>query len=341
MTLEDFLTEWRADSTTVSVKTSGSTGTPKEMAVEKSRMVASAQMTCSFLGLKGGERALLCLPLEFIAGKMMVVRAVTCGLNLVSIEPCGHPLTDVDETIDFAAMVPMQVWNSLEVPAERKKLEKIGHLIIGGGGIDDVLADKLKLVPVSCHVWSTYGMTETLSHIAMRRLNGEEASEWYRPLEGVKLDINKDNCLIINAPSVCRETIITHDVVEMRTDGSFRVIGRSDNIICSGGLKIQAEEVERRLKQYTKVPLCVTARRDHRLGEALVLIVQGTDVDDIEQLCRRVLPRYWCPRNIIKVAQLPMTANGKIARQEARLLASQPNSALRASSTLRTGCSSI
>ena len=204
MDLEEFLKEWHSGSPTLTVHTSGSTGTPKAMQVEKRRMEASARITCRFLGLKEGDTALLCLPLDYIAGKMMVVRALTCGLRLISVAPSGHPLTPhlspLTTPIDFAAMVPLQVWNSLQMAEERKRLMQIKHLIIGGGAIDEELERQLKDFPNA--VWSTYGMTETLSHIALRRLNGPGASEWYTPFEGVEVSLNAGSCLVINAPAV-------------------------------------------------------------------------------------------------------------------------------------------
>ena len=190
MTLEDFLYEWNSDGQYVSVHTSGSTGQPKSMLVEKSRMLASARITCDFLGLKPGNSALLCMSLDFIAGKMMVVRSIERDLKLISVTPSNHPLADVDSPIDFAAMVPSQVFGSLQVPAEREKLRQIRHLIIGGGAVPQDVESQLRSFPNA--VWSTYGMTETLSHIALRRISGKDASQWYSPFSGVELSLS--NC---------------------------------------------------------------------------------------------------------------------------------------------------
>ena len=150
--LEAFLQEWHNDEPTVWVHTSGSTGTPKPMQVEKERMMASARLTCSFLGLKEGDSALLCMPLQYIAGKMVVVRSLIANLKLIPVTPCGHPLKDLKEAPTFAAMIPMQVYNSLQVPEERALLKEIKQLIIGGGAIDDQLANELKDFPNA--VWS-------------------------------------------------------------------------------------------------------------------------------------------------------------------------------------------
>ena len=165
--LETFLEEWQNNEPTVWVHTSGSTGIPKPIQVEKGRMMASARLTCRFLDLKEGDTALLCMPLQYIAGKMVVVRSLITGLKLIPVAPCGHPLKDLKEAPTFAAMIPMQVYNSLQIPEEKHLLKHIKHLIIGGGAIDTSLGNELKDFPN--HVWSTYGMTETLSHIALRR----------------------------------------------------------------------------------------------------------------------------------------------------------------------------
>lgn len=257
MTLEDFLSEWNNDSDRVLVHTSGSTGKPKPMMVEKKRMLNSARITCDFLGLKPGDSALLCMSLDYIAGKMVVVRSIERHLHLISVSPSGHPLKDVNEEITFAAMVPMQVYNTLQVPEERERLFHIRHLIIGGGAIDAALEKELKSFPGNIAIWSTYGMTETLSHIALRRINGDEASEWYQPFDSVHISRTEEGCLVIDAPQVCAETLVTNDIVEIEPyiynkveKLRFRIKGRKDNVICSGGIKIQIEEVEAFLKPH-------------------------------------------------------------------------------------------
>ena len=319
MSLEEFLEEWHNGRDTLLVHTSGSTGTPKPLWVEKRRMEASARITCEFLGLHEGDTALLCMPLDYIAGKMMVVRALTCGLKLVSITPSGHPLQSVTETIDFAAMVPMQVYNSIQVAEERERLMQIHHLIIGGGAVDDNLAAELAGFPN--YVWSTYGMTETLSHIALRRLNGPEASEWYTPFPSVSLSLTDEGCLIIDAPLVCADRLTTNDIAEIDPQGRFRILGRKDNVICSGGIKIQIEEVERLLKPHLKAPFLITKCKDKRFGEAVVLLTESDNLVAIEKICADVLPRFWQPRRCLQVERLPLTETGKPARKEAERLA--------------------
>ena len=315
--LEEFLAEWKSDSPYVEVKTSGSTGEPKRMMVEKKHMLNSAKITCDFLGLQKDDTALLCMSLDYIAGKMMVVRALERGLKLTVVEPSGHPLA-TQPSVTFAAMVPMQVYNSLQVPEEKERLTMIKHLIIGGGAIDEEMAKELKIFPNA--VWSTYGMTETLSHIALRRLSGEKASDWYTPFDTVRISLSPENCLVIDAPEVCSEQLVTNDIAELALDGRFRILGRKDNVICSGGIKIQAEEVERQLCPHLHMPYLITKRPDAKFGEVVVLLTEGT-VDEARRICEAVLPKYHQPRVYLNVDRIPMTETGKPARQQALILA--------------------
>ena len=327
-----FIDEWNNDSAYVEVKTSGSTGEPKRMLVEKRRMLNSARITCDFLGLKPGDTALLCMSTDYIAGKMMVVRSIERGLKLIEVPPCGHPLYIKHLTLnikhsqfsifnfqfDFAAMVPMQVYNSLQVPEEKERLMAIRHLIIGGGAIDEAMEAELRTFPHA--VWSTYGMTETLSHIALRRISGPEASEWYMPFPTVKLSTTDEGCLVIDAPEVCAQTLTTNDIVELKSDGRFRIRGRKDNVICSGGIKIQIEEVEQILKKYMRVPYIISKRKDEKFGEIVVLLTEG-DTAEAQTICQQVLPKYHQPKVYLHVNQIPLTETGKPARKRAEELA--------------------
>ena len=346
MTLEDFFSEWNNDSDRVLVHTSGSTGKPKPMMVEKKRMLNSARITCDFLGLKPGDSALLCMSLDYIAGKMVVVRSIERHLHLISVSPSGHPLKnidmkdvngkDVNGEITFAAMVPMQVYNTLQVPEERERLTHIRHLIIGGGAIDASLEKELQALPGNIAIWSTYGMTETLSHIALRRINGAEASEWYQPFDSVKISQTEEGCLVIDAPLVCAETLVTNDIVEIESyiynkveKTRFRIKGRKDNVICSGGIKIQIEEVEALLKPYLEKPFMLAKKKDEKFGEIAVLLTEDEDLKKVEATIRRLLSgksddsnksseskshKYWIPREYLHVDHLPLTETGKPKR---------------------------
>ena len=343
MTLEDFLSEWNNDSDRVLVHTSGSTGKPKPMMVEKKRMLNSARITCDFLGLKPGDSALLCMSLDYIAGKMVVVRSIERHLHLISVSPSGHPLKNIDlkdvngkgvnGEITFAAMVPMQVYNTLQVPEERERLSRIRHLIIGGGAIDASLEQELQALPGNIAIWSTYGMTETLSHIALRRINGDEPSEWYQPFDSVRISQTEEGCLVIDAPQVCAETLVTNDIVEIEPYKynkveklRFRIKGRKDNVICSGGIKIQIEEVETLLKPHLEKPFMLAKKKDEKFGEIAVLLSEDEDIKKVEATVRRLLSdesekssdhkkyKYWIPKEFRYVEHLPLTETGKPKR---------------------------
>lgn len=322
MNLQEFLSEWNAPSDTITVHTSGSTGKPKLMRVEKSRMEASARMTCTFLGLKPGDTALLCMPLDYIAGKMVVVRSLVFDLKLISVKPSSHPLSTLTEPPVFAAMTPMQVYGCMQVDSERELLSKIKHLIIGGGAVDKELEARLRTFTNA--VWSTYGMTETLSHIALRRINGKEADSWYTPFKDVNIHIASDNCLVIEAPDVCKETLHTNDLAELSDDGRrFRIIGRKDNIIDSGGIKISMEAIEDALRPHIEMPFIITKRQDSRLGEAVTMLIEKdyNDINAVRKICERILPKYWRPKSYFTVTRIPITETGKPARAEAIKLA--------------------
>lgn len=324
--VEEFLSTWNSPSETLLVHTSGSTGKPKPMLVEKQRMLNSARITCDFLGLKPGDTALLCLPLDYIAGKMMVVRSLERGLRLVSAQPSSHPLADENLPADgidqachftFAAMVPLQVYNSLQVPQERARLASIDHLIIGGGAIDEALEAELRSMPHA--VWSTYGMTETLSHIALRCLNGKEASPWYTPFDGVQVSLSDEGCLVVDAPEVCAEPLVTNDIAETTTDARtgktlFRIKGRKDNVVCSGGIKLQIEEVEDALRPHLSSPFMIVKKKDPQFGEIAVMLTESADLPHVRAICSASLPKYWIPREFLHVDHLPLTETGKPKR---------------------------
>ena len=339
MTLQEFLSEWNNDSPLLRVHTSGSTGKPKPIWVEKQRMLNSARITCDFLGLQKHDTALLCMPLDYIAGKMVVVRTLERGMQLLSVKPSGHPLSseslqqleNPERPITFAAMVPLQVYNSLQIPEERKRLMQIKHLIIGGGAIDEKLSEELKNFPNA--VWSTYGMTETLSHIALRRLNGLQATEWYTPFDGIEVCLNHEKCLTIHAPAVCNQTLVTNDIAELQTFKTdeneafvrFRIIGRKDNVIDSGGVKIQIEELERTLKPHLSGDFAITSITDEKFGEAVVLLTTLTDITIVDTICKKILPKFWQPRHIFHTDNIPQTETGKPARVNIKQLAKQIN----------------
>ena len=317
-----FLEKWFDASPVITVHTSGSTGTPKGLVVRKDRMMQSARLTCEFLNLQAGDTALLCMNLRYIGAMMVVVRSLVAGLNLIVRPASGHPLSDIEEPLRFAAMVPLQVYNTLRVPEEKARLEQTDILIIGGGAVDDSLEAKMSALPTA--VYSTYGMTETLSHIALRCLNGDTASKHYYPFPSVELSLSAESTLVIKAPLICGEVLQTNDIACLYPDGSFTIAGRKDNVINSGGIKIQAEEMEKRLRPFIPVPFVVTSVPDPRLGQALTLLIAGqVDVRELESKLQTVLDAYHRPRHIFMTESIPQTENGKTDRAGCRILARQ------------------
>lgn len=309
--LAAFLAEWRSPASTVQVFTSGSTGAPKPMAVEKARMVASARMTLRVLGLERGSTALLCMPLRYIAGKMMVVRALVGGLRLLSVSPSSRPLRQPWLRPDFLAVTPMQAYETLRhgTADEQQRFRRVPVIIVGGGAVSEALLRLLQ--SCSGRVYSTYGMTETLSHIALRRLNPDAGA--YTPLEGVTVTTDADGCLVIDAPAVAASPLHTHDIAEILADGTFRILGRKDNVICTGGIKVQIERVEQALRPLIDetISYAVAPLPDERLGQMVTLV--ATAPLDLDALTADLSP-YERPRRLVVVESIPRTATGKIAR---------------------------
>jgi O-succinylbenzoic acid--CoA ligase len=313
--LEDFIREWNDASEYVEVQTSGSTGTPKIIKAEKKKMVASAEMTCDFLGLKANDTALLCMSLKHIGAKMMVVRSIVRKLRLIEVPVSGHPLANLSCAPDFAAMVPLQVYNSLQNEEEKKILFQIKNLIIGGGAIDKKMEEELKDAPNN--VWSTYGMTETLSHIALRKINGNNASEWYTPFKEVSLQLTDDQTLRIIAPTLCDTPLDTNDIAEINANGDFKIIGRKDNTVISGGVKIHVEEVERLLGLDADLSFAIGGLPNEKFGQILVALTTPEFENTLKSKIP-LLPKYFQPKKIFLTEQIPTTENGKIDRKKLR-----------------------
>lgn len=306
----DFLHQWFQDSPYLEVQTSGSTGSPKVLSIEKKYMIASASMTCDFLGLSAKDTALLCMPLRYIGAKMMLVRALVTNMNILLQTPSRYPLTHIAKQPDFIAMVPLQVMASLAHAEEKEKLKNTRELIIGGASIDPSLEKELKDFPHN--VWSTYGMTETLSHIALRKINGE-ASPYYQTLDPIKISTTEEKCLVIHAPHLGHERLETNDIVELKDEKSFRILGRKDLVVNSGGIKIQIEQVEQILKEHIELPFAISSQKDTELGEKLIFVSEKP-IPNIEDICKNVLPKHHKPKLYLQITEIPRTESGKIAR---------------------------
>lgn len=309
----NFLLDWSNDEDDLEVSTSGSTGIPKKIRLQKQYMVNSAIATGSFFNLRGSSSALLCLPADYIAGKMMLVRAMILGLSLDYGAPNSNPLEGISKVYDFSAMIPLQLENSL------KKLDQVKTLIVGGAKMSDTL--KVAVQEKLSKVYETYGMTETITHIALKPVNhlGDTMSANFAALPEVELSIDARGCLVINAPNISEEEVVTNDVVTLISSTEFEWLGRYDSIINSGGVKLIPEKIEAKLSRVIDGDFFVTGLPDEKLGQKLILLVEG-EVDK-EILLKRLqslagLDKFEIPKEIHSVASFVKTANGKIQRSK-------------------------
>ncbi len=303
-----FLKEWFSESPFITVKTSGSTGIPKPITISKNAMINSAVATGDYFNLPPGTSALLCLSAGYIAGKMMLVRAMTLGWHLHIVAPEKNALTQYDNTYDFVAMVPYQVYHSISA------LQKVQKIIIGGSVISSELEAKLQ--NVKANVYATYGMTETVTHIAARAVNGTHKTQTYTALPNVTFSTDKRNCLIINAPSVAEDKVITNDVVQLLSPTEFIWKGRFDSIINSGGIKIFPEELEKKLASHIAIPFIITSETDAALGERIILVTEGNCDEAILTKAFSLLYNYQIPKKVYSFSKFPYTETGKIKRKE-------------------------
>jgi O-succinylbenzoic acid--CoA ligase len=303
----DFLLDWFDDKTYIDMYTSGTTGEPKTIRVEKNAMVQSALSTGDFFGLEPGDRVLHCLPANYVAGKMMFVRSFILGLDMDFVAPSSNPLENNDKKYDFAAMVPLQAKNSI------KKLINIKKVIIGGVKVHKSLEQELVKLPIE--IYETYGMTETITHIAAKKI-GVEA---FTTLPHVTVSVNENQCLEILAENIGNEKIVTNDVVKLISDTQFVWLGRFDNVINSGGIKIMPEQVEGKLSTLIPRRYFINGESDDTLGEKVVLYVEG-DAIKIENSVFDVLDKYEKPKEIVFIPKFKETATGKIMREESKKL---------------------
>lgn len=310
-----FVEEWQSDSKTVKVQTSGSTGVPKVFDIEKEKMLNSAQMTCDFLKLKKGNTALLCLPIEYISGKMMVVRSFERKLNLIVADPSLKPLENLHQEIDFCAMTPLQVENSLD------KIHFIKNLIIGGAAVSESLKKKitqtLKLSTSETKIYETYGMSETLSHIALKNIY-PNPDEYFTVFENIDISKDERGCLKIIAPKLNSEILQTNDLVDIKNTDQFKFLGRIDNVINSGGAKIFPEQLETLIKKEITNEAVFLAIEDESLGQKLILVIEGSENENLKsQISNLTFEKsFHKPKKIIFIEKIPRTPNGKVNRLE-------------------------
>ncbi|QLE02935.1 AMP-binding protein [Galbibacter sp. BG1] len=310
----NFLMDWLNNKDHLYVKTSGSTGAPKNIRLQKQYMVNSAIASGDFFDISVGDSAFHCLPAEFIAGKMMLVRAMILGLEIDLVAPTLNPMCEINKSYDFAAMIPLQVYNSLD------KLNQIKQLIVGGAAVKKELIESVQQKETL--VYETYGMTETVTHIAAKRINNfrtaqEVENAHFKVLPNVKISLDKRHCLVIDAPFIAEETIVTNDIVDIINESEFDWKGRYDNVINSGGLKLIPEQIEKKLSSAIANRFFVYGMDDKSLGEKLVLIVEGKKDNDLADRISKIkeLHKNELPKEIYFTKAFLETENGKVIRE--------------------------
>ncbi len=314
---------WKSSDDSFTFSTSGSTGLPKTICFSRNQLKASAHLSIDALQLKPQQTSLICLDTRLIAGKMMVIRSLENSMNIIAVEPSADPLKEIsmDEQIDFAAFVPYQLQAILESPLSTAKLNKIKCVIIGGAPLDE--RARLKLESLNCNVYATYGMTETITHIALQKLNGLGKQDYFKALKSVSLSVDHRQCLVIEVPHL-PEKVITNDVIEFIDKDTFRWIGRFDNVINSGGVKVIPEKVEANiLLVFKKLDInnrfFLAGVKDAKLGTKLVLVMEGatphTETAIIDEL-KKSLSKYEVPKAIFFVPNFIETQTQKINRTD-------------------------
>lgn len=310
-----FLEDWASNRKTITAQTSGSTGKPKRVYLEKGHMLSSAKSTMDFFQLQKGDAALLCLPVSFIAGMMMIVRAIERKLKLICIEPSLYPVLYINK-IRFAAMTPAQLIELINNPEGEDFINKIEEIILGGSSVSEDLEQKLQ--SAKARLWHTYGMTETITHVALRKINGELASPWFQALEGVTVSEGVNHCLQIHAPRIGVENLLTNDLVEFSPQG-FRIVGRKDNVLISGGVKIFPEQIERKLDSFLDTPFYLCGIDHEQFGQVLGMVVQKTSKfsceDDILAILEANLNGLEIPKRFKFIEEIKCSANGKMIRK--------------------------
>jgi O-succinylbenzoic acid--CoA ligase len=300
-----FLRDWFSDEEKIELYSSGSTGKAKLISYRKDMMQKSALRSIRYFDLKPGQSALLCLPPKYIGGKMMILRSILAGLQLEAIKPGSDPLQKLNTSVDFVAMTPMQVQTCIE--EHPKKLKMIRKLIIGGAPLSKKLSESL--VKLRIEAYETYGMTETCSHVALRKLNEDR----FKAMEGVQFRQISNGELVIDDEVLGIESLRTTDVVELSDSQSFRWLGRSDWVINSGGIKIHPEELEEKLNSCLNFDFFLTGIPDEKLGTALVMVYESDhEISEKDLTCiQRKLTKYQIPKRFLRIDQMIKTPNSK------------------------------
>jgi len=311
-----FIEDYLSDKHYIEVQTSGTTGKPKKINILKNKMKISAAKTAAYFQFKKGQNTLLALPAIYIAAKMMIVRAFENGLNLICVEPGSNFLQNIEAEIYFCPLVPMQAQKALSKKKSLKKIQQVKHILLGGAPIGRVLLSLIQQQPN--RYYHSYGMTETLSHIAIRTLN-QPYSEYFSVLSNIAVEKDERDCLIVDAPEFSNEPIITNDIVELKNKKTFKWLGRYDNIINSGGVKIIPEQVEAQIEHLIENQFYVTGEPDEFFGQKVVLYIESENTINTGKLLKEIegcVAKYRVPKKIEIMKAFERTASGKVIKQK-------------------------
>lgn len=320
--IQEFIREWQSGKDSFIIHTSGSTGKPKPITISREQMEASAGFTIEALSLQAGQNALICLDTRYIAGKMMLVRAMTGQMNMIIQNPSSNPLKDIDIQPHFAAMVPLQLQEILTDKTSTVKLNAMQAVIVGGAPVGSALQTEIQQLKVP--VYATYGMTETVSHIALKKLNGPDKSDYYHAFPEVSLGLNSRGCLTIQSVLTGHRKITTNDRALLHKDHQFEWLGRIDNVINSGGVKVQCEKIENVAEKFfaelnISNRFFVTGIADQKLGQSVTLVVESAvplaQEKALMESLQSELGKFETPRRVIYFSAFKETPTGKVNRK--------------------------
>ncbi len=310
-TYEQLYSDWHLESDCIPCCTSGSTGKPTKIYLPKKEMRASALRTCEFFNITASSHLHSCISPDYIGGKMMLIRSIVSGARFSYETPSNRPLENIpNDFIDLVSVVPSQMIHILDHP---EIMKSVGHYLIGGAAIHQKIRDKI--IEKGISAFESYGMTETSSHIALREV--KEGEEWFHTLPGITVFPYADNRLGIRIEGW--KEFLTNDIAEINSGKFFKILGRADNVINTGGKKVFPENIEQRLSPYLDFPFFISSRQDEKWGESIVLAISPSGDNDLQEekifeICRATLLPWEVPKEIKRISKLELTGNGKIKR---------------------------
>ena len=315
----DFLGDWFSGKTRFEIKTSGTTGSPKIESFAREAFISSAQITINTFDLTKGDTLLMCLPMHFVAGKMMLIRAIVGRMKILAVQPSLNPVKDLINPVAFAAFTPHQLQTILNINPD--KMDLIEQAIIGGSPVSSEL--KNKIVSLKTELFETFGMSETLTHVAIKAINGTNKSEYFKVLKGFNLKVDENSRLIIDADHLKNSPLLTSDIVEMIDHDKFKWLGRSDDVINSGGIKLFPTSIENRISTQIDRNFIIGKRSDENFGEVVILFIEGEPFNknrlvELSNELTKLLDKFEIPKEIIFKTEFPRNKNGKVIRSEIR-----------------------